>query len=405
MTIQNFIVNLFELQGYRVRGVEVKGREILVKVELWRKTGSCPYCGKRTRLIHQYGKERKVWHRLIGEFRVYLVGRKRRWRCKRCRKVFTEEWPLVRKWSRSSSEAEVEVLRLIRDNSFHRVEERYGISDKVSRRVLKKAEVLPRWEEEQRDRKVRLGIDEHSFRGRDLVITVTNLKRRKVLAVLPDDRQETLRRFLSQIPGSVKRKIEEVCVDIKPAFITVTEEQLPEADIVIDRFHVVHDANRRVDEARRIEQEATRKPIPKHLFLKAEERLSDKQRQWLDHYLRLYPSLREWYWAKEQLRRIYWAESKEKARELLVSLIRCQEASDDVAMNDWGRMLRRWQEYILNYFNHKTTNAYTEGAHTKMKLIKRMSYGYRNVEVYIKKVLLSFIPITIIPLLIYHTFG
>jgi len=139
--------------------------------------------------------------------------------------------------------------------------------------------------------------------------------------------------------------------------------------------------------------------------LKAEERLSEKQRQWLDHYLRLYPSLREWYWTKEQLRRIYWAESKEKARELLVSLIRCQEASDDVAMNDWGRMLRRWQEYILNYFNHKTTNAYTEGAHTKMKLIKRMSYGYRNVEVYIKKVLLSFIPITIIPLLIYHTFG
>jgi hypothetical protein len=38
MTIQNFIVNLFELQKYRVRGVEVKGREILVKVELWRKT-------------------------------------------------------------------------------------------------------------------------------------------------------------------------------------------------------------------------------------------------------------------------------------------------------------------------------------------------------------------------------
>ncbi|MEM3715307.1 MAG: transposase, partial [Nitrososphaeria archaeon] len=75
------------------------------------------------------------------------------------------------------------------------------------------------------------------------------------------------------------------------------------------------------------------------------------------------------------------------------------------ALNDWGRMLRRWHEYILNYFNHKTTNAYTEGVHTKMKLIKRMSYGYKNVEVYIKKVLLSFIPATIIPLLLYHTFG
>lgn len=146
-------------------------------------------------------------------------------------------------------------------------------------------------------------------------------------------------------------------MDIKPAFITTTEEELPEAEIVIDRFYMIHDANRQVDEARPIEQEATRKPIPKHLFLKAEERLTDKQRQGLDHYLTLYPSLREWYRAKEQLRRIYWAGSEEKARELLFSLIRCQEASDDTAMNDWGRILRRWQEYILNYFNHKTTNA------------------------------------------------
>jgi len=195
-------------------------------------------------------------------------------------------------------------------------------------------QLSPLWEEELRDGKVRLGIDESSFRGRDSVISVTKRKRRKWLAVMPDDPQEALRQFLIKIPGSIKRETEEVCVDIKPAFITTTEEELPEAEIVIDRFYMIHDANRQVDEARPIEQEATRKPIPKHLFLKAEERLTDKQRQGLDHYLTLYPSLREWYRAKEQLRRIYWAESEEKARELLFSLIRCQEASDDTAMND-----------------------------------------------------------------------
>ncbi|MBC7362520.1 MAG: transposase [Candidatus Aminicenantes bacterium] len=47
--------------------------------------------------------------------------------------------------------------------------------------------------------------------------------------------------------------MEEVCLDIKPGFIEVIKEQLPDADIVIDRFHVVQDANRRLDEARRIE--------------------------------------------------------------------------------------------------------------------------------------------------------
>lgn len=405
MSLRDFMLKLLNLQGYKVRGLEYRGKEVLIRVELRRRTGSCPHCGKRCGYLHQYQKERKVWHKVIGEYRIYLVGRKRRWRCKRCGKVFTEEWPLVRKWSRKSREAEVEVLSLLSSHSFRQVEKRYGVSDKASRGMLKKLELVPDWEEELRGRRIRLGIDEHSFRGRDLVITVTNLRRRRVITVLPDDRQETLRRFLSQIPGSIRGKIEEVCIDIKPGFIAAVEKELPGSSIVLDRFHVIHDANRRVDEARRIEQEAARKPIPKHLFLKAEERLSEKQRLLLDHYLRLYPSLREWYWAKEQLRRIYWVKTKEKAREQLISLARCLLASDDAALNDWGRMLRRWQEYILNYFHHKTTNAYTEGVHTKMKLIKRLSYGYKNVEVYIKKVLLSFIPAAILPLLIYHTFG
>ncbi|MBC7362338.1 MAG: transposase [Candidatus Aminicenantes bacterium] len=54
-------------------------------------------------------------------------------------------------------------------------------------------------------------------------------------------------------------------------------------------------------------------------------------------------------------------------------VVRCQEVSDDAVMNDWGRMLRKWQRYILSYFNHRTTNAYTEGVHTEIKLIKKMS--------------------------------
>ena len=66
-------------------------------------------------------------------------------------------------------------------------------------------QLSPPREEELRDRKVRLGIDESSFRGRDSVISVTKLKRRKWLAVLPDDRQETLRQFLIKTPGSIKR--------------------------------------------------------------------------------------------------------------------------------------------------------------------------------------------------------
>jgi len=48
-------------------------------------------------------------------------------------------------------------------------------------------------------------------------------------------------------------------------------------------------------------------------------------------------------------------------------------------------------EDILNYFNKKTTNAFTESCHTKVKLLKRISFGLRNHQVYVEKLELGFV--------------
>ena len=67
----------------------------------------------------------------------------------------------------------------------------------------------------------------------------------------------------------------------------------------------------------------------------------------------------------------------------------------------WARTLRRWDREILGYLQYPLSNGYTEechceqseaSCHTKVKLLKRLSYGFRNVEVYIRKMLLGFLP-------------
>jgi len=405
MNTRNFIINFLGLQGFRVGEIRFENEEWLISVKLERRTANCPICGKRSKCLHSYLKERKIFHKLWGDKKIFLVGRKRRWRCKSCGRVFTESWPAVNKWARKTEEAEGEILKLLRDNSFNKLEERWDISDGVARRVISKLKAEPNWVEERQQKKIRLGVDEHSFRGRELVITITNLSKRQVKAILPDDRQETLRNFLLRIPEEVRLKIVEVCIDMKPAFVEVIKEVLPHTKIVIDHFHVIQDANRRVDDARRIEQEAVKKTIKKWVFVKGVERLDDYGKNLLQSYFTKYPLLKEWHWGKEQLRNVYKAKSKEEAHELLMRIIRSFEEHDDAAMNDWGKTLRRWKEYILNYFDHKTTNSYTEGAHTKMKFLKRMSYGFKNIEVYIKKMMLAFVPVAMIPLLnLHHTF-
>jgi transposase len=67
-------------------------------------------------------------------------------------------------------------------------------------------------------------------------------------------------------------------------------------------------------------------------------------------------------------------------------------ASDDAAMIQWGQRLKRRSPYLFNFFDNRTTKAYTEGIHTKIKMIKRASYRFRNVQTYVRKVLLCIFP-------------
>jgi len=178
--------------------------------------------------------------------------------------------------------------------------------------------------------------------------------------------------------------------------LSAVKEKLPEASIVVDHFHVIHDANRRVDEARKIEQDVYKVEIPRKLFLIGKEKLSKKQKQRVESIGQKYPSLKEFYWMKEALRDFYRLKRKKTAEKRLKDLIEIAFLSDDAAMIQWGTTLKRWSQYILNYFDRRTTNAYTEGIHTKIKMVKRISFGFRNVEVYVRKVLLSLLPLAVI---------
>ena len=151
----------------------------------------------------------------------------------------------------------------------------------------------------------------------------------------------------------------------------------------------------RMDEARRIEQDVYRKrkvQIPKKIFLVGREKLSDERKQKVDALLDRYPGLKGFYWAKEKIRELYRQQSREEAIKLLDNIIFNLKSADDAEMVRWGNTLKRWQEPILNHFDNHTTNGFTEGCNTKIKMLKRISYGLRNVEVYWRKMLLGFVP-------------
>ena len=244
----------------------------------------------------------------------------------------------------------------------------------------------------QHEDEIHPGIDEHSFKHQEMVYTVTEVRAKRVLGILRDDRIATLKNFLTKIQG---HRVREICIDMKESLRKLVETLYPEAKIVADHFHIIADSNRRMDEARQIEQDVHRKrkvQIPKKIFLIGGEKLSEKARQKLDGLLERYPSLKGFYCAKEKVRKLYRQESKEEAARVPDNLILNLRCEDDGELIRWGNTLKHWRDPILNYFDRRTTNGFTEGCHTKIKMLKRVSYGLRNVDVYWRKMFLGFIP-------------
>jgi transposase len=101
---------------------------------------------------------------------------------------------------------------------------------------------------------------------------------------------------------------------MKASLRKVLEETFPEAKVVVDPFHVIADSNRRMDEARKIEQDVLRNrkiKIPKNVFLIGGEKLGDEEKHKADGLLARHPSLKGFYWAKEKIRELYRQESSE----------------------------------------------------------------------------------------------
>lgn len=385
---------LLDLKGYQVLTSHRYEQEEEIEVEVL-SSSPCPRCGAASDRVHQRAPRpsRILWAFLNGR-RLWLLVHRRRLRCWACGQVFSQPLPGVAPRQRVSLMAQTALLGVLAEQSFAALRRSWGISYGRAQRLLLRLPVpWCGWELLLGEGgPIALGIDEHSFRGQNMVITITCLTTHRPLAILPDDRQTTLRSWLLALPEEIKARVVAVCTDLKEAFRKVIARVLPQATLVADHFHVIQDANRRLEETRRLEQSEAKTTLPRWPLVKGQERLTARQGVRLEAIKSRFPTLAEQHWLKEQLRSFYRCPDLPTARQHWQRLLLNGEAGDDAETVRWARTLRRWDKEILGYFHYPVSNGYTEGCHTKIKLLKRLSYGFRNIEVYIRKMLLGFLP-------------
>jgi len=392
--------------------VRIEKEEIIISARKRSKTARCPRCLKRTKRMKDMLPQTKVLHLMLCNQRVYLLFRKRRFICRFCQKIFIEYPSFLSRYQRQTQYAKYHALERLSDTSFKATTKHLGISYGSLANLLKKVFTLKNinWPSQQVKGMIHLGIDEHHFgRSNKYLVTIANLLTGKPIHILPNDKQLTLIYFLRSLPQTVKDTITEVAIDMKQSFLGAVLKELPKTRIVIDHFHIIQDANRRVNEARKIEEDVEEKikdngpkRIPWKLLTRNKEDLRGSQQELVDYYLKQFPGLSIFYGCKERLREMYRQPTKQDAERMLTDLISFMKDSEYPELYLWANTLIRYQPYILNYFDNHTTNAVTEGLHRKFKLIQRTAYGFRNPEVYARRIMLACLPLTLLKFLPQH---
>jgi transposase len=205
-----------------LEGVEVKeaverggGWEIEVEVAL---PGRCASCGGK---VHGHGRlpRRRVSHLWIGAKTVRLSWVPRRGQCSQCRRTVTTRPVGLERWQRLTPRAKEIALLLLRRQSFRTVAQDLGVSFSSLTRLLESSVTLDDRCWWQIPGELVLSVDEHSFRGTDLMITIalrSPLKR--LLTILPDDRMASLAAWLKELPTEVRDRIRVVSTDLKVAY-------------------------------------------------------------------------------------------------------------------------------------------------------------------------------------------
>lgn len=390
--MRQHIAQFFQLKGYLVDGLKMNRRCLEVRVRIASPTARCPDCNRVCRRVHQRHL-RRVLHTSSGGNKVVLIMHKRRFRC-RCGRIFTEIPPGMKRYGRRTRFHRQQILQDLVEMGFRSAGTRNGVSETTARSDLLSAPIEKGVIWPSRGG-IRLGLDGHSVRGNRMAMTVCELTRKRVMAVLPDDHKDTLKAFLGSVPREITPRITEACIDLEWGYRNAIQETLPHTRVVADHFHVIRLANDLIDEVRRVLQDGDH-PIPKKIWLKNKEHLSSWEFERLVAWGDRYPKLFTLWRLKEDLRRMYDQHNRRMAAYRLGKIISDYEKMESGFARAFGRTLTRWRVEILNFFDSRTTNAMVEGKHRRFKAIQRASYGFRNIQSYIAKIMLASVPLALV---------
>ena len=102
------------------------------------------------------------------------------------------------------------------------------------------------------------------------------------------------------------------------------------------------------------------------------------------------PNISNAYFLKEDFLKILDCTDRKSAKKAMSDWISWAEESDLKRFEKCAETMQRWSVGILNSFDCRYTNGFTEGCNNKIKVLKRNAYGYQNGKRFRNRILHMF---------------
>jgi len=317
----------------------------------------CSRCGALG--VFRFGKTHvMIRDQPISTSPIWLEITKHRYRCKSCKKVFTEDIPGIGKYKRFTFRFQSLLTQMCEQfSNLQSVQKFYGCSSGYLYKIYyahQEREIREKinypWPEV-------IGIDEHFFSRKygytDFATVITDFKGKRLFEIIEGKNKESLKAALAHIPGRENVKI--VVMDMSSVFRSFVKEFFPNAQIVADKFHVLRLLNPPLIRLRKALSLNIDDTKYKKLMLKKRKDLEYFQRSDLDRFLRQYPELDKIYRFKERLYELYRCKGVVKALKNIHRLIKDAKASGIEALIKLAKTLHRWRLEIVFHFDNRLT--------------------------------------------------
>ena len=401
MSINNSILKLLNMEDKNINFNEnfveerkIKNKRCLVILGYLKNDFEyCPCCGciNENTIIKKGTRNSLIKINKHAELTTYLDLTKQRYKCKNCNKKFYATTPEVNYRCHISKQVKLAILNCAKEMMCKSLIARlYNVSDNTVQSIFDTVfyndtvykDFLPK----------AICIDEFTFKKKTYAFNICNAKNGKTIDLVLDRTTNNLDKYFSHYTEKARKRVKFVVMDMYSPYIDLIKKWFPNAKTIIDLFHIVQLLTKSLNKTRinvMNENKDDRNKFKRYWRFILKSRFDLDTSTW--NKFRCFKNLMtetdvvDYLLSKDK----FFENSYDVYQDILYHLQhRNYEGFNKVVNKEYKDIskqiqitlntLKKYSKYIKNTLEYSYSNGVMERNNNTCKLIKRISFGFRN---------------------------